>query len=333
MHIFSSFFDNLKQKTTNPFFGTLILVWAVRNWDLIYTLFNFDEDCDLADKKQFIRDYYSGKSLLIEFLSNVGLSLLFMIVGYSLIVITRVFVNWIDHKVIPELNLKFVSKLVVNSARYEESEKQRIDNYNLLISERENVNRLELKVSELKANINHLENDLTDTQSRLRITESDLHKVTNEHQESEKKNKNLITQNETLEKKHNILDKKLKWIDNLTIAKERLYIGNKISPFIFDLYVRLEEKDSAIVAFYMLAENIKKGIDLESEFNPVFTNFFLDNYMIYSKILPDENEFGKTKNFILTEYGEELVKYRKELSNEYNDAKSRVLPKATIIQY
>lgn len=51
MKIFESFVDNIKQKTTNPFFGTLILVWLVRNWELIYTLFNFDKDWLLSDKK------------------------------------------------------------------------------------------------------------------------------------------------------------------------------------------------------------------------------------------------------------------------------------------
>ena len=57
MDITSSFFDNIKDKTTNPFFGTLIFVWLVRNWDLVYTVFNFDSDCNLEDKKEFIRKY------------------------------------------------------------------------------------------------------------------------------------------------------------------------------------------------------------------------------------------------------------------------------------
>ncbi len=34
--------DNVLQKTTNPFFGTLIAIWLVHNWQFIYTIFNFE---------------------------------------------------------------------------------------------------------------------------------------------------------------------------------------------------------------------------------------------------------------------------------------------------
>ena len=327
MQIISSFFDNLKQKTTNPFFGTLIFVWLIRNWELVYTLFNFDNDCDLSDKKHFIIDYYTSRNVWIELLSNVGFSLLLMIFAYLLLVLTRVFVNWVEHKIIPELNLKFVSKLVVNTSRYEESEKQRIENYNSLVAERENMNKLELKNSELKNTLSSLSLELTKSEIGIKNLESE--KV------------ELITQNKNLESSKNTFEANLKisenelvkakrildWIDQLNISKERLFIGDKISPFIFDLYVKLEEMDSALVAFYLLANNIHKKEDLESEFNPLFTSFFVDNYMVYNKLFIDDAEYKKTKNFILTEYGEELVKYQKILNDEYRDAKNRFLKK------
>lgn len=330
MQIISSFFDNLKQKTTNPFFGTLIFVWLIRNWELVYTLFNFDKDCNLADKKSFIINYYSSRSIWTELLYNVGISLILMIFAYLLIVLTRVFVNWVEHKIIPELNLKFVSKLVVNSSRYDESEKQRIENYNALVAERENINKLELKNSELKNNLGNLSLELT--KSEIGVKNLDFEKS-----ELIIRNTNLESSKDTLEANLKISDnelskakRKLDWIDQLSMAKERLYIGDKISPFIFDLYVKLEEMDSALVAFYLFAENIQKKEELESEFNPLFTSFFIDNYMFYNKLFIDDLEYKKTKNFILTEYGEELVKYRKILNEEYRDAKNRALPKATI---
>ena len=39
-----SFKDNFKEKTRNPFLGTYLIVWLIRNWELIYTLFNFDQN-------------------------------------------------------------------------------------------------------------------------------------------------------------------------------------------------------------------------------------------------------------------------------------------------
>ncbi|PXY01420.1 hypothetical protein DF185_08010 [Marinifilum breve] len=48
--VVKSFAYNLQTKSTNPFFGTLILVWLVRNWELVYTFFNFDSDTKLPDR-------------------------------------------------------------------------------------------------------------------------------------------------------------------------------------------------------------------------------------------------------------------------------------------
>lgn len=45
--LFVSFKENIKGKTTNPFFGTLILVWIFHNWRLIYSIFNFDTSSNL----------------------------------------------------------------------------------------------------------------------------------------------------------------------------------------------------------------------------------------------------------------------------------------------
>ncbi|WP_377717329.1 hypothetical protein [Pseudofulvibacter geojedonensis] len=53
-----SFRDNFKEKTRNPFLGTYVIVWIVLNWELIYTLFNFDDNYKLENKVAFIKAYY-----------------------------------------------------------------------------------------------------------------------------------------------------------------------------------------------------------------------------------------------------------------------------------
>ncbi|MCG2611495.1 hypothetical protein LZZ90_08240 [Flavobacterium sp. SM15] len=116
-----SLFSNIRSKFTNPFFGTLIIVWAYRNWELLYTLVNFDEDCTLIDKKIFIWNYFSAKyNFWIELLINVGLALLFMVISYGLIVITRWFVYRVENRIIPELYFKSLSKLYVTRKLYDD---------------------------------------------------------------------------------------------------------------------------------------------------------------------------------------------------------------------
>ncbi len=320
MKIIESFVDNIKQKTTNPFFGTLILVWLVRNWELVYTLFNFDNDCTLSDKKQFIRDYYVSKFFWKELLLNIGIALCLMILGYILIVITRVFVNWIDHKIVPELNLKFVSKLVVSNTRFEESEKLRIDNYNALLIERENLNKLEVKINELKATISKLDLDLAGAY----MGNSNL---TTEKAEINKKYNEVLEERTNIEKAFseqlndlNILKMKLNLVDSLSKAKQQLYVIENISPFTFDLYIKLEEKDSATVFFYYAYESIDKKTELEAELNPDFIDYFVENNIIHHRATLEGKEHYKVKNLELTEYGKDLVKNRKLLESYYRDA-------------
>ena len=59
-----SFRDNFKEKTRNPFLGTYVIVWIVLNWELIYTLFNFDDNYKLENKVAFIKAYYKEQSFI-----------------------------------------------------------------------------------------------------------------------------------------------------------------------------------------------------------------------------------------------------------------------------
>lgn len=320
MKIIESFIENIKQKTTNPFFGTLILVWLVRNWELVYTLFNFDNDCTLSDKKQFINDYYKTKNFWEELYLNILIAMGLMILAYFLIVITRVFVNWIDHKIVPELNLKFVSKLVVSNTRFEESEKQRIDNYNALIIERENLNKLEVKNNELKSTINQLDIDLASITLGNNSLKKEKNEINNSYLEIIEEKNDLEKKYNEQTKNYNILKFKIKLIEELSNAKESLFIIKNISPFIFDLYIKLEEKDSSTIFFHYVINNIDNENELETELNPEFVDYFVDNHMLKYKNSLNGKEHYKVKNLAVTEYGIELEKNKKILEVYYKEA-------------
>lgn len=125
----TSLFDNIKQKTTNPFFGTLILVWAYRNWELLYTLFNFDNECTLDDKKVFIISYFNGREpFWVEFWVNVAYALLFVVLGIFFTFITRFVLDLVNNNFKPWAYKVSINNSVVRREQYDET------NQNLLNS-------------------------------------------------------------------------------------------------------------------------------------------------------------------------------------------------------
>lgn len=253
-----------------------------------------------------------------------------MILGYILVVITRVFINWIDHKIVPELNLKFVSKLVVSNTRFEESEKLRIDNYNALLIERENLNKLEVKINELKATITKLDLDLAGVHMENSTLITQKAEINKEYNEVLEKRTNLEKIFSEQSSDFNILKTRLNLIDSLSKAKEKLYMVENVSPFTFDLYVKLEEKDSATVFFYYTNENINKKTEGEAQLNPEFVDYFVENHMLYHKAILEGKEHYKVKNLDLTKYGNDLVKNKNLLELYYRDAKIKSPKSASI---
>lgn len=45
-----SFKENIKERVTNPFLGTFVLVWIVHNWKVVYAFFFFDKEYNLEKK-------------------------------------------------------------------------------------------------------------------------------------------------------------------------------------------------------------------------------------------------------------------------------------------
>jgi len=115
----TDFFSNIKEKITNPFFGTLILVTISRNWDLIYSLFNFDTDTTLHYKLRYISTYLAEKNFLIEILINIGFTALIVVAGYFIVVLFRTLSIWIEFTVMPNLTKLAVSKKVVLKEEYD----------------------------------------------------------------------------------------------------------------------------------------------------------------------------------------------------------------------
>lgn len=99
--ILDSFKDNVKERTTNPFLGTLIIVWVLKNWVLIYSLFYFDGKLNLKSRLDYITEYFNKQSFYWNLLEVIAITLLTLIITYFLLSISRILVNFYDKVVTP----------------------------------------------------------------------------------------------------------------------------------------------------------------------------------------------------------------------------------------
>jgi hypothetical protein len=320
MDITSSFFDNIKDKTTNPFFGTLIFVWLVRNWDLVYTVFNFDSDCNLEDKKDFIRNYYVDKVVWQEIVMNISIALGLMVLSYSLIVVSRLVVNVTNHNIIPRMNEKTVSKLVVNKNRFETVKKTR-DEYFVKIQDfEEQVITLEQKNSLSKKN--NIEN-----KQKIRELNETIEKINTIIEELENSQSNLqrsILENEKIIKeKEKDLALKDGVIKHYSHVNERLaddngdfndliinYINDELQFYNLTPYDELKIPTKIKEAYLNLSRESREFKDLDTMF------FDVASHLRYDDDKKDRTSFNGDLIKEYFKFG--LVKFKSDVGENKN---------------
>ena len=121
-----SFKENIESKSTNPFFGTFILIWIIKNWNLFYSLFNFNPKTTLEQKRNFIVQHFKDNPLLETILWSVLKAIIVLVISYLLINLSRLIINFFEKKITP-LMYKWTDKnSVVLKSVYDTSEENRI---------------------------------------------------------------------------------------------------------------------------------------------------------------------------------------------------------------
>jgi hypothetical protein len=103
----NSIFDNIKERTTNPFLGTLIVVWIVHNWTLVYSMFYFDSSFKLLNRVEYIEKYFVKKPFLEHLVYVVGITIVVLVLTYVMLSISRLITDTQEKIVVPQ-----ISKLV-----------------------------------------------------------------------------------------------------------------------------------------------------------------------------------------------------------------------------
>jgi len=99
----NSVLDNLKERTTNPFLGTLIVVWIIHNWKLVYSLFYFDAKLNLEKRLAYIDEYFIKTPFYLNLLTVFGLTVLVLCVTYVFLGLSRFITDFYEKIVIPKI--------------------------------------------------------------------------------------------------------------------------------------------------------------------------------------------------------------------------------------
>src|SRR5690606_12684257 len=207
-----SFFETIKERISNPFFGTLILVLIGRNWELIYSLFNFESSDKRLDRISIINTYFEDKSFVGELAYNLLLTIGLMLLGYTLIVLTRTLSIWIEYNVMPLITKKVISSEVVPSKQFKDTAKERDDYFDRYENERKRLREIIDDYDTLRENFQKTSetfNKLSEEHEKLTQKNIDLEGRISELNERIKeinfKNSEYKTKNNELNKKVNQL--------------------------------------------------------------------------------------------------------------------------------
>nr|WP_294791344.1 hypothetical protein [uncultured Mucilaginibacter sp.] len=120
MDFFNSFFQNAKEKLSNPFFGTLGLILIIHHWEFWYTLFNIGEvkglEIRIATLRAIGKIEFTGSTIA----RDVIWTFVIMIIGYLIIVGTRSLALFIDFGLMPGITKRVINKNVIARNEYEE---------------------------------------------------------------------------------------------------------------------------------------------------------------------------------------------------------------------
>jgi len=231
MEVINSFFSNIKDKLSNPYFGTLILVLLIHHWQLWYTVFNFDDDCTQADKILFIQNYVSAHLGFSHFLLDIILAAIYMLLGYLIIVATRSLVMWVEFWLMPFITGKVINKNVVRKSEYDEVVKEREEYFDQYEEQRKNLRLFSKTIDEQTEQLKQKDNDLLKQSESISNSLRDFDSANKKLETSYIENQNLVNQIKILNSSIDQLKEDEKLNEQKLKAYNSLFFDQKNIPF------------------------------------------------------------------------------------------------------
>jgi len=112
-----STYDSFKDKLKNPFYGTLFIVWIIRNREFIYNVF-FHDNLTSDQRLAIIRNQFLSWNSIFSFLLTILISLGLMILIYASLNLSRFIVEFSERKLKPWIQQLFNKTSIVSREDY-----------------------------------------------------------------------------------------------------------------------------------------------------------------------------------------------------------------------
>lgn len=156
----TSLLDNYNGKIKNPFIGTIISVWLIHNWRIPYAIFNFEKECSLQDKINFIADYFGKQNFWSEIIDVIGYSFLILLLTFLLMAISRMITDSF-YKILEPYIMTTIDKKAIYTIKEKNKLERRITNLNIKISDKDS------EIHNLEQENNRINKERTETVNKL----------------------------------------------------------------------------------------------------------------------------------------------------------------------
>lgn len=198
LKVFKSAKDLTGDRIRNPLFGTYIVVWIVRNWELIYSLIYFDGRNTLADRITYIKNHFKDVTLLEELFSTLGITFAVIISSYLLLNLARLIANFSELKIKPFIDMTVDSKSVVTKERFNAMQVQRDELQSSVDRIRNSLSMAESNVVQKISEIDSLQSDIVKLGESEKAIRSDRDNFRNEIRELETEKEVLLLNDDSL---------------------------------------------------------------------------------------------------------------------------------------
>jgi len=117
--VFNSFKENIKQKSTNPFLGTVIVVWIFQNYEDLYKLLISGENLKFSEKIDVLNKLFDHKQFIINLLICVLIAVGVLIGTYFLINLSRLIIDFFEKIVAPWASGIIDKNSIVDRSKYD----------------------------------------------------------------------------------------------------------------------------------------------------------------------------------------------------------------------
>lgn len=164
---FTSLFDSYKTKIRNPFFATLFTVWLIRNWILVFGLFNFDAKYNMQNKLDFIADHFIKKDFWWEVGVNIFFTFILLVLTYIMLAGSR-YLTDLYYKIIEPTIITKIDKSAILTV----AEKTRFD---------KKIDSLSKKLIKSETELSNSEDQNKNIIEELRLIKKDIIETKDEY--------------------------------------------------------------------------------------------------------------------------------------------------------